>query len=343
MAALFEAPARSESVRSESARIDPGQVDPNQSGHLPPDTPTITAALAYATRCLRGHRPFGVITGTGGNLDRLISRLTALYQSRDDLHLIHAPSPTDSVQVFLGDCLAQLGFELQQAGLDDLHNLLVVFLQHEGARGRRTVVVLENTELFGPRVLEFMQTLVKVRSGATPAMTLLLTGSSQLHRILDSPGMAEFHHCTRERFDLDRALMSVVPDAGLPGINGPGSTARLLRLQPEATCASQRSVVVMLDGRIVARRALTPGRVLIGRSPASDLRLNSRYVSRNHAALVVTLENVLVVDLQSTNATLVNGQEMASQQLEHGDILAIGNFRLRFDTRPLKNGDGGLE
>lgn len=322
MAALFDAPVR---------------INKAESGNLAPDPPTVTAALAYAMRCLRGHRAFGVITGSPGNLASLLARLDADCRARDDLHLIRVQSPTDSVQEFLGQCLAQLGFELQQAGLDDLHNLFVVFLQHEGARGRRTVAIVESTELHGPRVLEFMQTLARVRGGATPAMTLVLTGSAQLHHVLDSPGMAEQHHATRERFDLDRALVSVVPDTGLPGINGPGSTARLLRLRSEEIRTTQQGIVVMLDGRIIERRVLVPGRVLIGRAPASDLHLNSRYVSRNHAALVVATDHVLVIDLQSTNATLVNGQEVASRRLEHGDIIAIGNYRLRFDTRPSKS------
>ncbi|MEZ5566422.1 MAG: FHA domain-containing protein [Gammaproteobacteria bacterium] len=318
MAALFDNAAHSDSALAET---------------LPPCAPSVIAALAYSTRCLRGHRPFGVITGTGVDLANLLERLTADCQARDDLHLIRVASPTDSVQVFLSDCLAQLGFELLQAALDDLHNLLIVFLRHESARGRRTVAIIESTEQFGPRVLEFMQTLVKVRGGTTPAMTFVLTGSSKLHRILDSPGMAGHQQFTRERFDLDRSLMSVVPAAALPGVNGPGSTARLLGQRAEVTTVQKRSLIVMLDGKIVERRELVPGRVLIGRSPSSNLRLNSRYVSRHHAALVVTLDKVLVVDLQSTNATLVNGQETASQKLEHGDILAIGNFRVRFDSR----------
>lgn len=338
MAAHFDAPLRNDhDALLRNDHDAPPRDDPARAAPPAADSPKVTAALAYAMRCLRGHRPFGIITGNAASLASLVNRLTADCQARDDLHLVRALSPTDSVQVFLADCLAQLGFELGQAGLDDMHNLLVVFLQHEAARGRRTVAVVENTCLFGPRVLEFMQTLAKVRGGATPAMTLLLTGSGQLHRVLDSPGMAEHQHFTRERFDLDRALLSVVPDGGLPGISGPGSTARLLRQRSEAVSPGRPSVVIMLDGRILARRLLALGRVLIGRGPTSDLRLDSRYVSRNHAALLVAEDHVVIIDLQSTNATLVNGQEASSRRLEHGDIIAIGNFRLRFDTRPLAN------
>jgi hypothetical protein len=182
-------------------------------------------------------------------------------------------------------------------------------------------------------VLEFMQTLSKVRAGATPAMTFILTGSPGLHRILDSRGMSGLRHFTRERFDLDRSLAWIATSGKARALPGPWSSGTRVDRQTVAGEAAPRRLVVMLDGVIIERRVLVPGRLLIGRGPQSALRLDSRYVSRHHAALVVTPDAVVIVDLRSTNGTLVNGQVTASQQLEHGDLLAIGNFRLRYDFR----------
>jgi len=323
MAALFELaspkPVLDERER-DSARQDP---------------PGVTAGLAYVNRCLAGHRPFGILTGSAGSMEPLVTRCSSMLAAREELHAIRVTSPTDSVQTFLADCLAQLGFDLGEAGLDDLHNLLVVFLRHEGARGRRTIALVDSTEHCGPRVLEFMQTLSKVRAGATPAITFLLTGSRDLHRVLDSQGMAGLRPFTRERFDLDRALAWITPGnrpasaERLPGIEcaQPGAAA------PAPVNTGPGQLVVMLDGAIVQRLHLTPGRLVIGRSPRTGLRLDSRYVSRHHAALIVAEDAVTVIDLRSTNATLVNGQAVASHLLEHGDLLAIGNFRIRYDRR----------
>ncbi|MEO7386688.1 MAG: FHA domain-containing protein [Gammaproteobacteria bacterium] len=308
------------------------------------DSAGVLAGLAYVNRCLRGHRSFGIITGSFGAMEVFVERVLAEYATRDDLHVIRVTAPTDSVQTFLGDCLSQLGFELNQVCLDDLHNLLVVFLRHESARGRRTVAVIQETEHCGPRVLEFMHTLSKVRAGATPAMTFLVTGSRDLHRVLDSPGMSGLRRFTRERFDVDRSFAWVTPIANegvtkvasLPGGRPP-------RLHPAPApapaaavamaMATERRLIVMLDGTLIERRSLEPGRLLIGRSPKSALRLDSRYVSRHHAALIITNDDTMLVDLRSTNATLVNGQAVASKALDHGDMLAIGNFRLRYDCR----------
>jgi hypothetical protein len=325
MAALFEVTSHSPA----SAGLEP---EGRRS-----DPPDVTAGLAYIRRCVRGHRPFGILTGSARSVEAVVSHAAAEIESREDLHGVRVKAPTDSVQAFLTTCLAQLGFDLCQAGLDDLHNLLVVFLRHEGARGRRTVALIDMTEQCGPRVLEFMQTLSKVRAGATPAITFLLTGSRDLHRVLDSQGMAGLRQFTRERFDLDRALAWVTP-ANKPT---PLLTAKLgnQRNAPVPMAAGEPepgSIIVLLDGAVVERRKLVPGKLVIGRSPHSGIRLDSRYVSRNHAVLVVTAGSVTVIDLQSTNATLVNGQAATSQQLEHGDLLAIGNFRLRYDCRPVQ-------
>ena len=241
--------------------------------------------------------------------------MTADCEAREDLHTARINMPTDNVQTFLAVCLAQLGFELRQASLDDLNRLLIVFLRHESARGRRTVVIVEGTDQCGPHLLQFLESLSKIRAGATPAMTFILVGSPGLHRVLDSRGMSGLRQFTRERFDLDRAIAWVAP---LPGARtGPAGPAACRASTPPVASPQPprsqplRNLVVMLDGAIIERRELSPGRLLIGRSPQSGLRLDSRFVSRHHAAILVTPDSVSVVDLRSTNTTLVNGQVTA--------------------------------
>ena len=291
----------------------------------------VTAGLAYVSRCLRGHRPFGLITGSAGGLAALVERVTGDCEAREDLHTVRMVAPTDSVPTFLSTCLPQPGFELHQAAFDDLHKLMLVFLRHESSRGRRTVAIIQAAEQYGPHVLEFMETLSRVRAGATAAMTFILAGSPGLHHILDSRGMAGIRPFTRERFALGRSPAWVIPAGKTAAVPEPWSTGRQ---------ASPRSLLVMLDGAITGRHELNPGRLVIGRRPQCGLQLDSRYVSRQHAVLIVTTDSVAIVDLQSTNTTLVNGQVTVSQPLEHGDLvaigdwrLAIGDFRLRYDCR----------
>lgn len=285
----------------------------------PFDSAAISAGLAYVSSRVRGHRPFGIITGNRAGLELLLNRVTADCAAHEDLHVVRINSPTGSVQGFLAVCLAELGFELFDATTEDLHNLMVVFLRHESARGRRTVVIVDGADDYGPRVFEFMHELAAIRAGRTPAITFILTGTRDLHRILDSPGMAAVRPLTEQRFDLDQA--------------GTADDTEMLPALPVQRPV-RRSLVVMLDGAIVHRRQLETSRLLIGRSADADLRLDSRFVSRKHAELVITSSEVLIVDLKSTNATLVNGHAAVRKRLAHGDILAIGDFRLRYEGRP---------
>jgi len=284
------------------------------------------AGREYVGRCLRGHLPFGVITGPATTRNELVMRITADCAMRDHLHTVRITTPTHSAQAFLSACLEQLAVELVDAKLNALHDLMDVFLRHESARGRRTVVIVEHADHCGLPVFKCMVALARVRAGATPAITFILTGSSELHRILDASDVAGLRQLTRQRLDLDHLPSSVKPvnPPVRPPVKVPTGADRVLH----------RSLAVILAGEVVERHELLPGWHMIGRNPKSGLRLDSRYVSRNHAALLVTPDDVVIVDLKSTNGTLVNGVPALRQSLDHGDVLCIGNFRLRYDCRP---------
>jgi hypothetical protein len=311
-----------------AAQINSGELKP-VAQETPLRVAALNAASAYLSRCLRAQRSFAVLVGsTQAAFKAALDRLAEECLARDDRHLVRIDAPGDSIQDFLSRTLTQLGFEMQAAELDDLHNLLVVFLRHEAARGRRTVFLIEHTERCGPRVLEFMEVLSRVRVAAVPAGTFVLAGTQVLGRILDSPGMARLRQFTRERFDADAAVVRVA-DAVLTVVRD--SPAVLPARAPFAPKRS-RSLVVMLDGAIVERRLLACGRLLIGRSRHNDICLQSRFVSRNHAVLIVNETEAHVVDLRSTNLTRVNGQPVQNRALVSGDLISVGNYQLRFDS-----------
>lgn len=72
--------------------------------------------------------------------------------------------------------------------------------------------------------------------------------------------------------------------------------------------------------------------VTIGRAPASTVVLADPNVSRNHAEIRPHGAGWLLVDLNSTNGSRVNGMRVASQELEDGDELQFGNTRIRFEA-----------
>ena len=77
-----------------------------------------------------------------------------------------------------------------------------------------------------------------------------------------------------------------------------------------------------------------PSRVLIGTSPACEVRLTDRAVSRRHVALDVIGSRVRITDLGSKNGTEVDGLAVADAFLSGGELVRIGStaFRLELDS-----------
>lgn len=94
----------------------------------------------------------------------------------------------------------------------------------------------------------------------------------------------------------------------------------------------------MSSGRIIARasagavheQTLIEGGTLIGRDPACDIVITNGRVSRHHALIVSTPKTTTLVDLASTNGTLVHGQRIQRCTLHDGDVVTIGDCRIEY-------------
>jgi len=76
--------------------------------------------------------------------------------------------------------------------------------------------------------------------------------------------------------------------------------------------------------------ALTGERMVIGRLRSCDLCLEDANTSREHAALEREGAGWAVVDLGSTNGTLVNGETIDRVRLLNGDIITVGITELTY-------------
>jgi two-component system, NtrC family, response regulator HydG len=74
-----------------------------------------------------------------------------------------------------------------------------------------------------------------------------------------------------------------------------------------------------------------PSRVLVGQSPACELRLTDRQVSRRHAALELAGRRLRLTDLGSTNGTFVDGVSVLDGHLRGGEVVRLGATALRVE------------
>lgn len=68
---------------------------------------------------------------------------------------------------------------------------------------------------------------------------------------------------------------------------------------------------------------LSSGKHRIGRGPSCEIKINSNSVSKEHAAILVTGDKVIITDLNSRNGTYVNGVRIQNQRVEVGDKIAL--------------------
>jgi hypothetical protein len=94
----------------------------------------------------------------------------------------------------------------------------------------------------------------------------------------------------------------------------------------------QGPALVVRSGGGRAGETFTPQgeRTTIGRSPDCGIFLDDVTVSRRHAVLVERDGHWLVEDGGSLNGTFVNRRRVESAELEDGDELQIGKYRLTF-------------
>ena len=75
---------------------------------------------------------------------------------------------------------------------------------------------------------------------------------------------------------------------------------------------------------------LTKEKLVCGRAADVDIQLNDEKASRYHANLLSVHNFYYIQDMNSTNGTYLNGSQVTSMRLAHGDIIKLGDTEFRF-------------
>jgi hypothetical protein len=100
---------------------------------------------------------------------------------------------------------------------------------------------------------------------------------------------------------------------------------------------SERTAIVKPTGKKIwvqreghAAIELEGVRFTVGRDPRCEIVIPSPRVSREHAAVIVDGDGVLVTDLNSSNGTFFNGQRVMKHIVSDGDVVQFGNEKITF-------------
>ncbi len=89
-------------------------------------------------------------------------------------------------------------------------------------------------------------------------------------------------------------------------------------------------LVMQLTGEEVRELTLRQGHTLIGRSTLCDVRIDTPTISRRHALISYTPDGAVLVDLNSTNGTFVDGREIRRHVLQPGETIEVGGAKIEY-------------
>ena len=95
-----------------------------------------------------------------------------------------------------------------------------------------------------------------------------------------------------------------------------------------------RALAAVVVDQTNQRFDLRIGSNIVGRGTDADLQLLDQGISRRHLDIQFDGNYATAYDLGSTNGTAVNGHEVGSQVLRHGDVIRIGHTRLVYQQDP---------
>lgn len=90
-------------------------------------------------------------------------------------------------------------------------------------------------------------------------------------------------------------------------------------------------LIYLSDGGPEQEYALGKSRISLGRAATNDIVFDDTRMSRSHARLECGPLGCTLVDLGSSNGSYVNERRVQRIQLQPGDLISVGNARLRFE------------
>jgi hypothetical protein len=108
-------------------------------------------------------------------------------------------------------------------------------------------------------------------------------------------------------------------------------------VQPEAGSSSypQGYLTILDGGRKGDRVPLIPADIMLGSSPNTDVMLTDQGISDSHARIFFKDRKYFVENLDVLGRSYVNGIQSKVAELNHNDVIRLGNLNLRVDFTPI--------
>jgi pSer/pThr/pTyr-binding forkhead associated (FHA) protein len=98
-------------------------------------------------------------------------------------------------------------------------------------------------------------------------------------------------------------------------------------------------MIVACDDNGSVKYSIGDGSLRLGSGPDNDIRIDSKYISHNHAEIVSGPNECVVKDKGSANGTYVNSKRIKRYALRNGDRIFIGKHRFEYIEELIDSSD----
>jgi general secretion pathway protein A len=271
---------------------------------------------------------------------RLLSGIETTKEKVLRIILAGQPELNDKLDAPDLEQLAQrirLRFHLPALTSTEMRGYILHRLEVAGSQGR---------ELFAPESFD----LIYRFTGGVPRLINTLCDTAMLAAANDGRDAVTYDDITAVIGELQWSeyssrsgtrLMRVTSEAAgsEAAEGGEGGSTSESRAAAEPPNPALARILLASGGRTVAERALLPGRLIIGRTAANDLQIESRFVSRHHCQIVTSQNSCVIEDLNSTNGIFLHSKRVRYHNLNDGDVITIGQHELLYiDERSVQRG-----
>jgi type II secretory pathway predicted ATPase ExeA len=89
-------------------------------------------------------------------------------------------------------------------------------------------------------------------------------------------------------------------------------------------------IEVLFRDQLMTDMSLSPGRLIIGRTPDNDLQIRSKFISRHHAQIISDRDRSVIEDLNSTNGVFIKSTRVKRHELVDGDVIQLGEHKVLY-------------
>ena len=265
--------------------------------------------------------------------------------------------------------LAQYGVDVIPQEDEQMLQTLGNYLAQKTEVGKAPILIIDNADRLGSSTLSLLNWLADLDVRGRWSLRIVLTGAERLADLASKHSMRNLERrhpavfamnplslreavaYLRTRFvmaggekpeelfpvDICERLHELA--RGWPGRINDFALEAMVRMEELQDTREMPRIIVTRDGNTLAEYSLSKRECIIGRDKMADIMIEDKYVSKLHAMLQLYNNGIVLLDLNSTNGTLVNSVETKKAVLRNNDIISLGDHRLKIENAPAISDD----